>query len=100
METYKIKIFKAAKQDLKEIVEYINTLSPAAAIKYYDLLIEKISSLSNLPLRCPLAKDTQLRLKGYRFLVVENYIVFFVVKSNIIQIRRILYGSRRYDWML
>jgi hypothetical protein len=27
--------------DLNDIVSYLNTLSPQAAIKYYDLLVEK-----------------------------------------------------------
>jgi len=50
--------------------------------------------------RCPLLKDTQLRLKGYRGLVVDNYIVFYVVKNNIVQIRRIIYRKRYYEWLL
>ena len=53
METYKIKIFPTAKQDLEEVIGYLNTLSPDAASKYYDLLVEEISSLSKMPERCP-----------------------------------------------
>ena len=46
METYKIKIFPTAKQDLEEVIGYLNTLSPDAALKYYDLLVDEIASLS------------------------------------------------------
>ena len=46
MEMYKIKIFPTARQDLEEVIEYLNTLSPDAALKYYDLLVDKIASLS------------------------------------------------------
>ena len=53
METYKIKIFPTAKQDLKEVIGYLNTLSPDAALRYYDLLVEEIASLSKMPSRCP-----------------------------------------------
>ena len=38
MESYKVKIYPAAKQDLLDIVDYLNTLSPDAALRYYDLL--------------------------------------------------------------
>jgi toxin ParE1/3/4 len=100
MEMYKIKIYKTAQQDLKEIVDYLNTLSPPAAIKYYDLIVEKIGSLSEMPERCALLKDTQLRLRGYRTLLVDKYIVFYVIKADTVQIRRILYGRRQYEWML
>ena len=97
---YKITIYKTAQQDLKAIADYLNTLSPKAAIKYYDLILEKIGTLQEMPERCPLAKDTQLRLRGYRTLVANNYIVFFAVKGNFVQIRRILYARRQYEWML
>ena len=46
MESYKVKIYPAAKQDLLDIVDYLNTLSPDAALRYYDLLTEQIASLS------------------------------------------------------
>lgn len=35
MERYKIKIYKQAKNDLNEIVQYLNTLSAETALKYY-----------------------------------------------------------------
>lgn len=53
MDVYKVKIYPTAKQDLREIIDYLNTLSEQAALRYYDLLIEKIGSLSQMPLRCP-----------------------------------------------
>ena len=45
MENYKVKIYPTAQQDLLEIIEYLNTLSPEAALRYYDLLTEQIASL-------------------------------------------------------
>ena len=100
MEQYRIKIFPAAQSDLKSIVDYLNTLSCEAALRYYDLLIEKIGTLQTLPERCALAKDLQLRLRGYRLLQVENYLVFFVINGNTVEIRRILYAKRQYEELL
>lgn len=100
MDKYKVRINKAAVQDLQDIVEYINTLSHQAALHQYDAIIEKIASLSDMPERCALMSDFYLRMKGYRVLVVDNYLVFFVVKGNTVQIRRILYGKRNYEWLL
>ena len=95
METYKIKIFPTAKQDLEEVIGYLNTLSPDAALKYYDLLVEEIASLSKMPERCPRPKDLALAAKGYRYLIVKNYLVFYVVIGDTVQIRRILYARER-----
>ena len=100
MEQYKVKIFPSAQNDLQDIVDYLNTLSPDAAIRYYDLIIEKVGTLTTMPERCPLAKDTQLRLRGYRTLFVENYIVFYVITGKTVEIRRILYAKRQYEGLL
>lgn len=100
MESYKIKIYPTAKRDLLDIIDYLNTLSPEAALRYYDLLTEQIASLSHLPERCPRPKDLALAAKGYRYLIVENYLVFYVVSGDTVQIRRILYGRRDYRSLL
>ena len=100
MAKYKVLIYPPAKQDLMDIVEYINTLSPEAAVKQYDHIIEKIGSLADMPERCPMCRDPLLQLKGYRVLIVDNYLVFFVVKNSVVQIRRIIYGKRKYEWLL
>ena len=97
MEQYNVKIFPTAQNDLREIVDYLNTLSPEAAIRYYDLIVEQIGTLSTMPERCPLAKNTQLRLRGYRMLIVKNYIIFYVFSDKTVEIRRILYARRRYE---
>lgn len=100
METYKVKIFPTAKQDLEEVIQYLNTLSPEVAWKYYDLLVEEIASLSKMPGRCPRPKDLALAAKGYRYLLVKNYLVFYVVVGDTVQIRRILYARRDYSTLL
>jgi addiction module RelE/StbE family toxin len=100
MATYKLLIYPAAQQDLTDMVEYINLLAPEAAIKLYDAIIERISLLSRLPASCPLLRNTELRAKGYRALLVENYIVFYVIKGKTVQVRRILYNRRDYQYLL
>lgn len=100
MGKYKIKIYSTAKMDLKDIIRYLNTLSPQIAIKYYDLIIEKIGGLAEMPERCSFVRDVVLKAKRYRYLIVENYVVFFVVKADTVQIRRILYGRRNYEWLM
>lgn len=100
MGKYKIRIYSHAKTDLKDIVSYLNTLSPQAALRYYDMIVEKISSLVEMPERCPFVRDIALKAKSYRCLIVENYLVFFIIKADTVQIRRIIYGKRNYEWLL
>jgi len=100
MEQYNVKLFPSAQNDLKNIVDYLNTLSPVVALQYYDLIVEKVGSLRTMPERCALARDTQLRLRGYRLLHIENYIVFYIVNENTVEVRRILYAKRQYEELL
>ena len=94
---YKVKIYPAARQDLSDIVDYLNTQSQEAALKYYDRLTV---SLREMPERCPRPRDLALAAKGYRYLIVGNYLVFYVVSGDTVQIRRILYGRRDYKLLL
>ena len=100
MEKYKVLIFPSAEQDLAEIVDYLNTLSPDVALRYYDLLVEEIASLGQMPNRCPKPRDLALAAKGYRYLIVKDYLVFYVVSGNTVEIRRIVYGRRDYQSFL
>ncbi|MEG0314374.1 MAG: type II toxin-antitoxin system RelE/ParE family toxin [Erysipelotrichaceae bacterium] len=100
MADYKVIIYKKAQIDLKDIVEYLNELDEQAALKYFDLLVTKIQNLCQMPHRCPLSQNIQLRIRGYRTMVVKDYIVFYVIKDNVVQIRRILFARRRYEHIL
>lgn len=100
MEQYEVRIFPSAQQDLLDVIDYLNTLSKEAALNYYDQLTSEISSLRIMPERCPRPRDLALAAKGYRYLAVGNYLVFYVVSGNIVQIRRILYARRDYKQLL
>jgi len=97
MDEYKVIISPAAQNDFLDIVEHLNTLSPDAAEQYFELFMDKVKMLATTPDSCPLARDTQLRLRGYRMLHIENYIVFYVLTGKSVELRRILYARRQYD---
>ena len=100
MEQYNVRIFPTAQQDLLDVIDYLNTLSKEAALNYYDRLVSEIARLSIMPERCPRPRDLALAAKGYRYLVVGNYLVFYVIVGSVVQIRRILYARRDYKQML
>jgi len=100
MEQYDIRILPTAKQDLKELIDYLNTLSREVALKYYDRLTAEIAGPATMPERCPRPRDLALAAKGYRYLLVGNYLVFYVLVGKTVQIRRILYARRDYKQIL
>ena len=58
--------------------------------------------LKTFPHSCPYVLDELLRKRGYRKLVVDHYIAFYLVneKQNQVIIMRILYGARNYQTFL
>jgi len=100
VENYRLLIFPSAKRDLQGIVDYINDWSEQAALNIYDGLIETVNSLAQMPYRCPFVKDRALRARGYRIMVAGSYLVFYVVKGQTVEIRRILHGRRRYEFLV
>ena len=99
-QNYKVKLYPTAEQDLLDIINDLNTLSPEAALQYYDLLTEQIASLSSMPERCARSRDLILAAKGYRYLILKKYLMFFIVAEDTVQIHRILYGRSDYRSIL
>jgi addiction module RelE/StbE family toxin len=84
--------------DLDEIWIYINNelQNPAAAQKIVSDILDTIEKLQDFSeLGPPLSSITDFN-SDYRFLVCENYIVFYRVVGLDVHIDRVLYGQRNY----
>ncbi|MCL2343577.1 MAG: type II toxin-antitoxin system RelE/ParE family toxin [Firmicutes bacterium] len=85
-----------------EIFEYVtkNLDAPAAA----GALIEKIESACNrltvFPFSGVIPRDATLAKKGYRMLVVGNFLVFYTADEQAVKIMRVVYGRRNYQSLL
>ena len=97
---YNIYYLPAAEKDLREIIEYIRIDSPTYAIKFLEQVDEAISRLEEFPFMGVKPKDNRLQYFSYRMLIIGNYLVFYVIKDNTIEIRRILHGKRKYNFLL
>lgn len=99
-ETYRIRYTQLAYGDLNEIDTYISeTLSsPQAVLKLLDEMEESINRLTQFPLIGSEVEDVYLASKGYRKLVVQNYLVFHLVNQTQkeVIIMRVMYGAREY----
>jgi addiction module RelE/StbE family toxin len=100
MKKYSVHISESAKQDTLDIVRYISAElnSPQAAIELLDKLDIGMKSLDTNPKRNAFVREERLAAKGYRALLIKNYIAFYKVdeKTKNVDIIRILYGRR--DW--
>lgn len=100
--TYKLRYLKLAHSDLLDIVSYISDqlYAPQAATDLVDKLDKVISRLEQFPFSGHPYANKQKLEDEYRILVVENYLVFYVVYDSVVEIRRIIYGKRNYQDLL
>lgn len=95
-----VRYLPAAQQDLIDILNYIKHDNPSAALKLVEEIDEVISKLENFPYLGVVPKDLRLKSLNYRMLIIDNYLVFYVVKDQVIEIRRIIHGKRKYSFFL
>jgi len=97
---YRIEYLPVAENDLLDIVDYIARDRPTAARAFVDRLDRAVARLAVFPRSGRQPDDQRLRAAGYRIVVVDDYLVFYVVRSSAVQIRRVIHGARRYDFLL
>ncbi len=97
---YDIRYLKTAESGLIDIFKYIKKDRPSAANSQLDKLDKSISQLALNPFIGVIPKDERLTKLGYRILIIEKYLVFYVVKTKSVQIRRMIHGARRYGFLL
>jgi len=98
---YNLKITPAAAGDLDAIDTYITDalFAPAAAQALMADFDKGFHSLCDAPYRCELSRNATLREKGYRRLVVNNYIALYLVDDSeqMVIIARVFYGAMDYE---
>ncbi|MBM3310740.1 MAG: type II toxin-antitoxin system RelE/ParE family toxin [Candidatus Aminicenantes bacterium] len=95
-----IRYLSAAEKDLLGIYDYARQDNPRAAAAFIGKIGKAVGRLAEHPYLGAVPKDERLAGLGYRVLVVENILVFNVVKPTVVQIRRVLHGARRFDFLL
>lgn len=101
---YSLKFTPKAYNDLDEIYSYISTklFAEVAAENLMDKIESEIKRLAEFPFSCGFVLDEPLKNKGYRKLIVDNYIVFYLLNEveKQVVIMRILYGAINYQNVL
>lgn len=98
MNQYNIEYSKEAREDLIEIKRYIkyNLQEPETAQKLISKIRSEIDKLKINPQIFAIIDDDFIRKFEIRKLIVDNYIVFYRIQNDNIQIARIMYGRRNW----
>lgn len=98
MNQYNIEYSKEAREDLIEIKRYIkyNLQEPETAQKLISKIRSEIDKLKINPQMFAIIDDDFIKKFEIRKLIVDNYIVFYRIQNDNIQIARIMYGRRNW----
>ena len=84
METYKLVLTPRAQRDLDAIFRYVSeTLQESqTALHLLSALESGILSLDSMPYRCPERRIGAYAHKGYRQLLIKNYVIIYRVNEE------------------
>ena len=98
---FRVRHTEQSYDDLDGIIEYISEklFDSQAAERFFNNVSEKIERLKENPYIFPLHHDEKLSVKGYRFAVIGNYLMLYVIddrdgKDKVVNIIGIVYGRR------
>lgn len=96
----KVTLLPAAEDDLTEIIDYVIKDKPSAALELLERFQKNFDLLKENPLLGKVAQEKHLAQLGYRYLIVVNYLIFYVNEGSVVEIHRILHSARDYGRIL
>lgn len=100
-EKYKLRYLPLFEQDLIQTISYItNVLKNTDAA---EKLVNDIEDAIQESLEYPLAFEplpSKKRDYPYYRIYIRNYVIYYVVIGDVMEVRRFLYGARDTNWYL
>ena len=95
-----VRYLPIAQNDLIAILDWIAKNSPNRAISFVGMLDKRIGALATHPQMGRVPRNEKLRKIGYHLLIVEDYLVFYIIRGQTVEIHRVLHGSRHLEEIL
>jgi len=93
---HEVRLLRLAEEDLSEIISYVTADRPNVAEKLLDRFNTKLVVLATSPHIGHLPHEISLKQLGYRYLVLDNYLIFYVIDGYVIYVHRIIHGAKDY----
>jgi plasmid stabilization system protein ParE len=95
-----VRYLPAAQEDLFSILDWIARDSQTRASAFISQLDKRIGALAGQPRMGRVPRNEKLRKIGYFSMVLEDFLVFYIIRGQTVEIHRVLHGSRNYDEIL
>lgn len=95
MTEYRVEITEEALADMEALYSYIayELLAPENAMNQYDRIADAIMDLVHFPERCRIMDAEPGHSKGLRKLLVDHYIVFYLIRGDSVIVTDVLYSG-------
>jgi plasmid stabilization system protein ParE len=93
---YDVRLLRIAEDDFSDIVAYIAADRPSAAETLATKIEKNLNLLSKNPYLGRIPEEDELARLHYRYLVVDNYLIFYTIEGHTIYVHRIIHGARDY----
>ncbi|MFI3169711.1 MAG: type II toxin-antitoxin system RelE/ParE family toxin [Faecalibacterium sp.] len=101
---YKLQVTHQAAEELERITDYIAVQldSPGAALDWLLEVDKHYERLENTPYMYEACHDAILRRKGYRRIVIRNYILVYKIAEleKTVQILHFFHGTQNYEMLI
>ena len=95
-----VRLLSIAEDDLADIITFIAEDDVFAAEKLAARIEKLLARLAEHPHLGRLPAEEELTRSGYRYLIVDNYLIFYTVSAETVLIHRIIHGARDYRGLL
>ncbi len=80
--SFSVRLLSIAEEDLTEIITFIAADNSKAAENLANKIEKNLKLLSDNPLLGKIPSDSDLKLRGYRYLIIENYLIFYTIEKR------------------
>lgn len=91
---HRVRLLPAAEKDLWDCISLLAAESPDAALRLADGFEETLSRLAANPRLGWVPEDARLSALAYRFLVLDDYLVFYTLYPGLVLVHRVIHGAR------
>ncbi|MCI0694986.1 type II toxin-antitoxin system RelE/ParE family toxin [candidate division KSB1 bacterium] len=96
--SYRVRVARLAKADLRGILDYIAADRPAAADRLERRVAERLKSLRHNPERFPKIRENFHTKLVYRHILVNSYRIIFRIFGTEVLVVRIIHQARRFTF--
>ncbi len=93
---YTLRYLPRFEEDLNKIIDYIafKLHNQTAAIKFVSMVEKAIIDRSDSPLSFEAYPSNRKRKHLYYRIYIKNYIIYYVVIGQVMEVRRLIYSKR------